>query len=191
LIIAPIPSSQGLAIQGKILNEMTLVQNDFTVREGSIKDKEQLKQLGIVSYSQYSNILTAENWAKLNDLLHDEDKLSHLLNISKCYVCLDQQEIVGMAYIIPSGNPWDIFKTEWSYIRMVGVNPKYEGKGIAKALIKLCIEHAKKNNEKTIALHTSEFMNAARHLYESLGFKRVKEIEPRLGKKYWLYMLDI
>ncbi|MDX2173612.1 MAG: hypothetical protein SFY56_10845 [Bacteroidota bacterium] len=36
----------------------------------------------------------------------------------------------------------------------------------------MCIAHAKQNNEKTIALHTSEFMDAARHIYEGLGFNR-------------------
>ncbi|HTA61317.1 MAG TPA: GNAT family N-acetyltransferase, partial [Bacteroidia bacterium] len=99
--------------------------------------------------------------------------------------------IIGMAYIVSSGNPWDIFKAEWSYIRMVGVNPAYGGQGIAKALTSMCINHAVKTNEKIIALHTSEFMNAARHIYESLGFKILQPIEPRFGKKYWLYTLSI
>jgi len=45
--------------------------------------------------------------------------------------------------------------------------------------------------EKTIALHTSEFMDAARHIYEGLGFIMVKEIPPRYGKRYWLYRLDL
>lgn len=169
----------------------TFTQNIFTYRDGSIQDKEQLKQLGIISYGQFSNILTSDNWTKLNDFLHNEDKLTDLINKSKVYVCLDKNEIIGMAYIVPNGNPWDIFDAEWSYIRMVGVNPKYEGKGIARTLIKMCIDHAKKTNEKIIALHTSEFMDAARHIYETLGFKKVREIEPRLGKKYWLYMLDL
>jgi len=34
-------------------------------------------------------------------------------------------------------------------------------------------------------------MDKARHIYESLGFKILKEIVPRLGKKYWLYTLDL
>lgn len=47
------------------------------------------------------------------------------------------------------------------------------------------------SNERTIALHTSEFMDAARHIYESVGFVKVKEIPARYGKKYWLYLLEI
>jgi ribosomal protein S18 acetylase RimI-like enzyme len=34
-------------------------------------------------------------------------------------------------------------------------------------------------------------MNAARHIYEKIGFKIIKELEPRLGKKYWLYELTL
>jgi ribosomal protein S18 acetylase RimI-like enzyme len=34
-------------------------------------------------------------------------------------------------------------------------------------------------------------MDAARALYEALGFKRIKEIDPIFGKKYWLYQLEL
>lgn len=170
---------------------MPIQQNQFTFRNASLEDKEQLKKLGIISYGQFSNVLAPEHWAKLNDFLHDEEKLINLLTTSKSFVCTHNGEIIGMAYIISSGNPWDIFKAEWSYIRMVGVNPNYQGQGIAKTLTQMCIDYAKQTNEKTIALHTSEFMNAARHIYESLGFKVLQEIEPRFGKKYWLYTLEL
>jgi len=168
-----------------------MLTRELIYRVGSIEDKEDLKQLGIISYGQYKNILTEDNWEKLNAFLNDEAKLIELIEMSKCFVCSHKGKIVGMAYIIPNGNPWDIFKAEWSYIRMVGVNPEYNGNGIAKSLTKMCIEHAQRNNEKVIALHTSEFMDAARHIYENLGFKVLQEIEPRLGKKYWLYILEL
>ena len=160
-------------------------------REGSINDKDQLQKLGISSYSPYSAILSPDNWKILHDFLHDEEKLAELINKSKIFVCTNPNEIIGMAYIIPHGNPWDIFKSEWCYIRMVGVHPQYRGLGIAKTLTQMCLNHARQTKEKTVALHTSEFMDAARHIYESLGFKKLQEIEPRFGKKYWLYTLDL
>ena len=170
---------------------MSINKNNFTYRTASLSDKEQLKSLGIISYGQFYNVLTPENSKIFNDNLNNDDKLTELINLSTCYICEDQDVIVGMAHIIPNGNPSDIFKTEWSYIRMVGVNPKYQGQGIAKSLTQMCIDKAKQTKEKTIALHTSEFMCAARHIYESLGFKILQEIDPRLGKKYWLYTLDL
>ncbi|MBY0067980.1 GNAT family N-acetyltransferase [Empedobacter sp. R132-2] len=60
-------------------------------------------------------------------------------------------------------------------MRMVGVHPNFLGKGIGRELIKICILFAKESDEKIIALHTSEFMNSARHLYEDLGFVMNKE----------------
>ena len=34
-------------------------------------------------------------------------------------------------------------------------------------------------------------MGSARHIYEKMGFEILKEIEPRLGVKYWLYTLEL
>ncbi len=160
-------------------------------RSGSLEDFNQLKDLGIASYGQYAKNLTSENWERLNKFLHDENSLLDLLQNSSPFVCVDNSRIVGMAYLLSSGHPTEIYQQDWSYIRMVGVHPDYAGKGIAKKLTQLCIKKAKACNEKTIALHTSEFMDAARHIYESLGFKILKEIPPRYGKKYWLYTLEL
>jgi ribosomal protein S18 acetylase RimI-like enzyme len=96
-----------------------------------------------------------------------------------------------MAYLIPHGNPTELFEDGWAYIRMVGVNPLHEGKGIAQELTRVCIRQAEENGERVIALHTSEFMHAARHIYEKNGFRVLKEIAPRFGKRYWLYTLSL
>ena len=160
-------------------------------RQGSIHDVNQIKELSIVSYSQYSEILTPENWKSLNKFLNDDKALLDLITKAESFLCTDNNIIVGMAYLIPSGNPTDIYQENWCYIRMVGVHPNYTGNGIGRKLTMLCIEKAKEMGEKTIALHTSEFMDAARHIYESIGFKILKEIPRRLGKIYWLYTLDL
>jgi ribosomal protein S18 acetylase RimI-like enzyme len=163
----------------------------FEYRIGTIRDKADLQKLGLISYGQFKDVLTPENWQKLQSFLTAEDSYSPLLKVSRCFVCEHAGEVVGMAFLIPNGNPTEVFRTEWSYIRMVGVNPKFAGKGIGKTLTQMCIDRAKETKEEIIALHTSEFMDAARHIYERLGFKRIKELEPRLGKRYWLYQLEI
>jgi hypothetical protein len=84
---------------------MTVTQNNFSWREGSMDDKDQLMKLGLISYSQYATILTPDNWVKLNGFFHDDDKWIDLINRSKSYVCMDKDEIIGMAFTIPSGNP--------------------------------------------------------------------------------------
>jgi len=160
-------------------------------REGTKRDIDQLKALGLAAYGPFMDVLTEENGKKLHAALTAETLYTDLLSKSKCFLCEADANVIGMAYLIPKGNPTDIFQEDWSYIRMVGVHPDYNGKGIGRKLAQQCIDHAKQTGERVVALHTSEFMDAARHLYESLGFKQIREIDPRFGKKYWLYQLEV
>lgn len=161
-------------------------------RQGNRSDLNGLKNLALKSWRQFQNELTAENWQKLSTNLSDEKMYASLLENSCCLVCEnDTFEIIGMSFLVPRGNPTEIYDEKWCYIRFVSVAPEYEGQGIGKQLTARCIQIAIDNKEQTIALHTSEMMGKARHIYESLGFKILKEIDPRLGKKYWLYTLDI
>lgn len=163
----------------------------FTYRNATIADVEKLKLIGLNSFGNFKNQLTNDNWEKLKNYLTGENTYPELLSQSTCFVCEYASEVVGMAFLFSRGNPTDIFQEEWSYLRMVGVDAAYAGKGLGRRLIEICIDHARKTGEKTIALHTSEFMDSARHLYESMGFKQVKELPSRLGKKYWLYLLEL
>lgn len=165
---------------------------NISYRKGSKTDLAGLKKLAIKSWQQFEKDLTTENWKNLSDILIDDNTYSELLDTSHCIIsATEQNEIVGMAFLVPKGNPTDIYDKEWCYIRFVSVDPDFGGHGIGKKLTALCIEIAQQNNEKVIALHTSEIMGKARHIYESLGFKILKEIDQRLGKRYWLYTLDL
>lgn len=160
-------------------------------KEASADDLKQLKELAIIAYAPYSNVLTSENRETFNKSLNDEKALLALILKSKVFTCSDENTIVGMAFLIPHGNPTDIYHEDWCYIRMVGVHPGFTGQGIGRKLTEMCIEKAKELSEEIIALHTSEFMKSARHIYTSLGFKILKEIPPKFGKRYWLYTLHI
>lgn len=164
---------------------------EFKFREGSIKDKEQLKELALSAYGQFEKVLTIENWKKLYLNLESENSYTGILEIAQCFICEIESKIIGVAYLVPSGNPTEIYASNWSYIRMVGVDPAYRGNGIGKRLTQKCINCAKGNGEQIIALHTSEFMDSARYIYEQLGFKKDKELKPIFGKKYWLYKMNL
>jgi ribosomal protein S18 acetylase RimI-like enzyme len=167
------------------------MKDNYTYKEAFIRDLKDLKELSHLSYKEFACVLDQENWEKLYKGLNDEQRLAELIIKSKVFVCSDNNLIVGMALLVPSGNPTHIYPTDWSYIRLVGVNPSYRGKGIAKKLTLKCIEQARSLGEKVIALHTSEFMHTARKLYEGLGFEKVRELEPIFGKTYWLYKLEL
>lgn len=163
--------------------------NDFIYRKGTLSDLQQLTKLGRLAYGQYKDILHEEGWKKMEATCGSEETYKNLLNIGTSFVCEFEKKIIGMAFFIPNGNPVAFFQKDWSYIRLVGVDPKYEGKGIGRELTARCIDFAKESGENMLVLHTSEFQNAARHIYESIGFEKFKTLEPIHQKKYWLYRL--
>jgi ribosomal protein S18 acetylase RimI-like enzyme len=160
-------------------------------RTGSIADLPQLKALWRIAYSQFSKVLKPDKWAIMEKNQKNDDYLTALINKSVVFVCTHNNLIVGMAYLMPHGNPTDVYPADWCYIRMLGVHPDYRRKGIARALTQLCIDQAIRTSEHTIALHTSEMMAPAVHMYEQLGFKRLHEIPNPFGVVYWLYSLDL
>jgi N-acetylglutamate synthase-like GNAT family acetyltransferase len=93
-------------------------------REGNSDDVAELQKLALISYGQFQNTLTEENWNKLRAHITNENLFPHLVETSKGFVCEHENEIVGMAFLVPKGNPTKIFEEGWSYIRMVGVDPK-------------------------------------------------------------------
>ena len=163
----------------------------ISYRCATYEDIKQLSDLKIGSYSEFEKMLPEDGWATLNASLHNDNKLKEVLSISRAFVGEIDRRIVGMAFLVSNGNPTNIYPADWSYIRMVGVHPDFRGKGIGKSLTCMCIDNARENGEKIIGLHTSEIMDAARHVYESLGFTVYKEIDRIFGVRYWLYKMNL
>lgn len=166
------------------------MKKQLTYRKASLADFDQLKALGKQSYAEFAEVLTAANWAKMSSFLESDETLTQLIKRSTVFVCEEEFKLVGMIYLMPSGNPTELFDAAWSYIRFLGVSTNYRGKGIGAKLTELCLAQAKTQQERYVALHTSEFMGAARTIYEKRGFKAVKEIA-YLGKRYWIYLLEL
>lgn len=54
-----------------------------------------------------------------------------------------------------------------AYILSMYTLPEYRGNGVARRLLELCIDEARKNGVKRIWLHASE---EGKHLYKKMGF---------------------
>jgi hypothetical protein len=50
--------------------------DEFTYRAGTIKDKAELLELSIASYSPYATLLNAEHANKLHAVLEDEERMA-------------------------------------------------------------------------------------------------------------------
>jgi len=62
-------------------------------------------------------------------------------------------------------------------IRLLAVSPSARGQGLGKKLTQHCIALAKNQKRTQMILHTTQFMPAAWHLYERMGFIRFTETD--------------
>jgi GNAT superfamily N-acetyltransferase len=80
-----------------------------------------------------------------------------------------------------------------SFLRMVGVDPQAQGRGVGRALVEDVIRRVRAAGKRTLGLRTTPKMEAAHHLYESLGFVRDSSLDLPLEGDYSLlgYRLDL
>lgn len=64
-----------------------------------------------------------------------------------------------------------------SGIRLLGVDPRFRGGGVGKALTNACIQLARDAGHREVILHTTAPMQVAWKMYERLGFVRAKELD--------------
>jgi ribosomal protein S18 acetylase RimI-like enzyme len=60
-------------------------------------------------------------------------------------------------------------------VRMLGVDPATRGRGIGRALLAACEEHARAAGKTVLTLHTTERMRVAQRMYETHGFERTED----------------
>ena len=59
-----------------------------------------------------------------------------------------------------------------AHIRMLGVAPDARGRGIGRLLMDACERRARGAGRNVVSLHTTQRMQAAQAMYESLGYER-------------------
>lgn len=80
---------------------------------------------------------------------------------------------VGHAAVVVGPSPMsDHDEPLESSLRMVAVLPSAQGHGVGRALIVEAMEVSRRAGRPLMRLYTQSFMQAAQHIYESLGFHR-------------------
>jgi GNAT superfamily N-acetyltransferase len=100
----------------------------------------------------------------------------------------------GVTYVSGPDDPYSEDLTEGEAgIRMLAVDPAWHGRGVGRALTEACIERARAGGRLRLVLHTGDWMPAAKHLYESLGFHRdtALDFSPVPGIDLLGYGLDL
>jgi GNAT superfamily N-acetyltransferase len=176
-------------------NDPAPVQNDSSgmdelkLRDVRPDELEEVAQLLVDSYQQYKKLLSPESWDWYRSNMLD---IGSRIADSSLIVAEVDNRVAGTITLYSDGTKagWPM---DWSGVRLLAVHPAYRGRGIGRALIEECIRRCCKLGIKTLGLHTAEFMEVAREMYERMGFKRVQEFDfhPGPDKTIFAYRLDL
>ncbi|MBV8837240.1 MAG: GNAT family N-acetyltransferase [Alphaproteobacteria bacterium] len=101
----------------------------------------------------------------------------------------DDGSIAGaVAYFGPGTAKPEPFDPAWALIRLAVVDPVARGHGLGRLLTEECIRRARRDGAAVIALHTSPIMQVALGMYLRLGFVLLRQVPPRFGVPYRIYL---
>lgn len=75
-------------------------------------------------------------------------------------------------------------------MRLLAVRPGSRHRGYGRLLVEECLRRARELGLATVYLYTGSFMQAARHLYETLGFHRAPEFDRDPGPVAYRFDLE-
>jgi ribosomal protein S18 acetylase RimI-like enzyme len=73
---------------------------------------------------------------------------------------------------IPGGHPRLPLTEDQAHVRMLGVDPEVQRRGVGRALMEASLDQAHRAGKRRVTLETTVDMVPAQRLYESMGFRR-------------------
>ena len=129
----------------------------------------------------YSQILAAEQIRYMLQTIYAPETLrSQIVNAGQAYLVLTEHGVsVGFASFGQKGQDSGVYKIHKLYVL-----PEYQNKGYGLALIDDIKARLAQRNISAVELNVNRF-NPARHFYERLGFKIIREEDIPIGP-YWM-----
>ena len=122
--------------------------------------------------------------AYLNDLTVSAGYVEHLRDAATrareavLLVAVDGVVVLGSVTYALGGTPLaQRAGADEAELRMLGVAPAARGRGVATALVRECIDRARRDGARRIVLSTQHEMLTAQRLYQRLGFARRPDLD--------------
>ena len=155
---------------------------DLTIRDARTDEFTAIGRLLVEVYSGLAGFPTPAEQPPYYELLENIGRLAAKPQARLLVAVTPQGELAGsIAYFgdmahYGSGGIATCVKNA-SGIRLLGVSARHRNLGAGRALTQACIELALKAGHGEVILHTTQPMQVAWHLYESLGFVRSEELD--------------
>jgi len=126
--------------------------------------------------------ITAAAYTHDRHVSEDDDYVHHLRDAAtrereaELYVALVDDLLAGTVTFCPEGSRWrEVGREGEGEFRMLAVAPEHRRRGVAEALVGLCLERSREFGYDAVVLSSLESQRPAQRIYERLGFERAPE----------------
>jgi ribosomal protein S18 acetylase RimI-like enzyme len=158
------------------------VSTDLIIRDARADEFTAIGRLLVEVYSGLAGFPTPAEQPQYYELLSNIGRLTEKPQARLLVAVTPQGELAGaivyfgdMAQYGSGGIATSVKNA--SGIRLLGVSTRHRKLGAGRALTQACIELARKAGHAEVFLHTTQAMQIAWRLYESLGFVRSEELD--------------
>jgi GNAT superfamily N-acetyltransferase len=166
---------------------------DLRVRDARPEDRDAIRDVTLAAYQEYAAAMPGfwEGYRR-NIVASVTDAGS-----AEQLVAERDGAIVGTVLLyparrmeLPGGGQLEM---PWPEVRLLAVAPAARGRGVGAALMQECVRRVRKTGGRVLSLHTTDMMQAARRMYERMGFVRAPELDfhPAPGVTVKGYRLDL
>lgn len=155
---------------------------DLQIREIHKEEFEALGRLMVEAYSKIEGFPTPEQQPDYYAMLANIGCFTGKKDAKVLVAVSDAGELLGgvvyfgdMAEYGSGGTA--MTAKHASGIRLLGVDPRFRGMGVGKALTNACIRLARAKAHEQVILHTTQAQRVAWGLYERLGFRRSEDLD--------------
>lgn len=102
--------------------------------------------------------------------------------------------LAGTVTFCPEGSPWcELAGESEGEFRMLAVDPAARRRGVAAALVGLCVERSRELGYTALVMSSLAIQRPAHRLYERLGFRRAPDQDwsPHEGVELIAFRLDL
>jgi GNAT superfamily N-acetyltransferase len=187
---AKISGEERVERQDKKMTSNTF-EEKLIIRDARPEEIDEVARLLKISYEQYQPDMPPSRWQKyLKDILDIRSRLPE----SQLIVAELNGKLAGTVTLYPDARAAEIIWPEkWAGVRLLGVDPRFRGRGVGQQLMDECLRRARINGNTALGLHTTEMMETAKKMYERMGFVRVPgyDFHPAPDMAVMAYKLDL
>jgi ribosomal protein S18 acetylase RimI-like enzyme len=156
----------------------------YTIRDFAPQDAAAVNAVALAAFEQFR--AEYSDWPEFSKTV---GAMASLADSGELIVATREDRIVGaVAYMGPAAPKPENFDPAWPVIRMLVVDPAERGHGVGRLLTDECIQRARRDGAREIALHTSPIMKVALAIYLRSGFVLVRQCPPMFGVPYRIYL---